>query len=122
MFAAQLAAMQAQLHALQAKISSLQPASAKQLADDHAGQQPLIVPEPPATAPAAAAEKFIDIVFGFGSIIEDSSRSRSKDHETGRLAPGLSADVLVTDGNPVTDLSAITRPVMVYCRGNQASA
>ena len=86
--AAQLAAMQAQLHALQAKVSSLQPASAKQLADDHAGQQPLIVPVPPPTAPAAAAEmKFIDIVFGFGSIIEDSSRSRSKDHETGRLAP-----------------------------------
>ena len=36
--------------------------------------------------------------------------------ETGRLAPGLSADVLVVDGNPLEDLGALLRPVLVLAR------
>ena len=56
------------------------------------------------------------------SATSDAAIALGIEAQTGRLTPGLSADVLVTDGNPVTDLSAITRPVMVYCRGTQASA
>ena len=56
------------------------------------------------------------------SATSDAAIALGIEAQTGRLAPGLSADVLVIDGNPVTDLSAITRPVMVYCRGTQARA
>jgi imidazolonepropionase-like amidohydrolase len=37
--------------------------------------------------------------------------------ETGRLAPGLAADVLVVDGDVETDLEALGRPVAVLVRG-----
>jgi len=56
------------------------------------------------------------------SATSDAAIALGIEELTGRLAPGLSADVLVIDGNPITDLSAITRPVMVYCRGAQARA
>lgn len=36
---------------------------------------------------------------------------------TGRLAPGMDADVLVVDGDPTADLAALTRPVAVWARG-----
>ena len=37
--------------------------------------------------------------------------------ETGRLAPGLAADVLVVDGDAETDLEVLGRPVTVFVRG-----
>lgn len=36
---------------------------------------------------------------------------------TGRVAPGYDADLLAVDGDPLTDLSAIHRPVAVLARG-----
>ena len=36
---------------------------------------------------------------------------------SGRLSTGLSADILVLDGDPLTDLTALTRPVAVWARG-----
>lgn len=39
------------------------------------------------------------------------------EHLTGSLTAGKDADILLLDGNPLEDLSAITRPVQVYCRG-----
>jgi len=36
---------------------------------------------------------------------------------TGRLAPGLEADVLIVDGDPLTDLAALDRPVGIWARG-----
>jgi len=39
---------------------------------------------------------------------------------TGRLAPGMEADVLVVDGDPTADLGALTRPVAVWARGRVA--
>jgi imidazolonepropionase-like amidohydrolase len=38
----------------------------------------------------------------------------------GRLAPGYDADVLVVDGDPLTDPSAIDRIRAVYSRGRRA--
>jgi imidazolonepropionase-like amidohydrolase len=38
---------------------------------------------------------------------------------TGRLAPGLSADLLVVDGNLMSDPKALSRPVAVLVRGSQ---
>ena len=40
--------------------------------------------------------------------------------ETGRLQPGLSADILVVDGDPTRDLEALLRPVLVLSRGEIA--
>lgn len=36
---------------------------------------------------------------------------------TGRLAPGMAADVLLVDGDPLRDLTALTRPVAVWAAG-----
>ncbi len=36
---------------------------------------------------------------------------------SGRLRAGLAADILVLDGDPLTDLAALTRPVGVWARG-----
>lgn len=43
-------------------------------------------------------------------------------HLTGCLAPGMEADVLLLDGDPLTELDAITRPVETYLRGRCVAA
>ncbi len=40
---------------------------------------------------------------------------------TGRLAPGLAADLLVADGDPVTDPGALERVRLVVRRGREVS-
>ncbi|HTO51844.1 MAG TPA: amidohydrolase family protein [Myxococcota bacterium] len=40
--------------------------------------------------------------------------------ETGQIAPGFAADLLVVDGNPLEDLGALLRPVLVLLRGRVA--
>jgi hypothetical protein len=37
--------------------------------------------------------------------------------DTGRLAAGMRADLLLVDGDPLTDLAALTRPVAVWAAG-----
>ena len=49
----------------------------------------------------------------------DAARALGLADETGRIAEGFSADLLVVDGDPLTDLTAVTRPVHVFCRGRQ---
>ena len=39
--------------------------------------------------------------------------------ETGSLRAGLSADVLIVDGNPLRDLGALGKPRAVYARGER---
>ncbi len=36
---------------------------------------------------------------------------------TGRIKAGMEADILLVDGNPLDDITAITRTAHVYCRG-----
>jgi imidazolonepropionase-like amidohydrolase len=38
-------------------------------------------------------------------------------HETGALGPGLAADILVLEGDPLEDLEALRRPRLVVARG-----
>jgi imidazolonepropionase-like amidohydrolase len=47
----------------------------------------------------------------------EAARALELERVTGRLAPGLAADVLVVDGNPLEDLAALTRPRLVIARG-----
>ncbi len=42
--------------------------------------------------------------------------------QTGRLAPGLAADVMLLDGDPLSDLTALTRPIGVWARGREIRA
>ncbi len=47
----------------------------------------------------------------------EAARALGLEHETGRLTPGLAADILVVDGNPLEDLGALLRPILVVARG-----
>ena len=39
--------------------------------------------------------------------------------ETGQISPGLSADLLLCDGNPLQDLTTLQKPVQVFSRGQE---
>jgi imidazolonepropionase-like amidohydrolase len=43
------------------------------------------------------------------------------DAETGSLATGLAADVMVVRGNPLRDLSLLEQPSLVIARGEEVS-
>ena len=47
----------------------------------------------------------------------ESARALGLEHETGRIAPGLSADFLVLEGDPLEDLAALDDPEWVVIRG-----
>lgn len=47
----------------------------------------------------------------------EAARALGLEGETGRIAPGLSADFLVLDGNPLEDLAALRDPEYVVFRG-----
>jgi imidazolonepropionase-like amidohydrolase len=60
---------------------------------------------PPATALRAMTATGADVI----------GRGATK----GRLRPGCDADVLAVDGDPLTDPSALLRPVAVWHRGRR---
>jgi imidazolonepropionase-like amidohydrolase len=47
----------------------------------------------------------------------ECARALGLEGVTGELRAGLAADVLVVDGNPLEDLSALLRPILVVARG-----
>ena len=55
------------------------------------------------------------------SATSDAARALGIGRQTGSLQVNMNADVLVVDGNPLTDLSALTRPAHVFCRGARAT-
>ena len=50
-----------------------------------------------------------------------SARALGLAETSGRITPGLSADLLIVEGDPSRDLEALQRPVAVYYRGELVS-
>jgi imidazolonepropionase-like amidohydrolase len=50
-----------------------------------------------------------------------AARACGLDDRTGRLAAGLQADLLVVDGDPLIDVTALQRPRLVLARGREVS-
>lgn len=51
------------------------------------------------------------------SATSNAARALGIDKQTGALLAGLRADILLLDGNPLTNLTALTSPVSVWARG-----
>jgi imidazolonepropionase-like amidohydrolase len=51
------------------------------------------------------------------SATSDAARALGLDAVTGQLAAGLDADVVLLDGDPLADLTALTRPVGIWAAG-----
>jgi imidazolonepropionase-like amidohydrolase len=56
------------------------------------------------------------------SATSDAARALGIAHLTGTLQTGKAADILLLDGDPLADLSAVTRPAKVYCGGRSVLA
>ena len=56
------------------------------------------------------------------SATSNAARALGLDKQTGALLPGFAADILLVDGNPLTDLAALTSPVGVWTKGRNILA
>lgn len=56
------------------------------------------------------------------SATSDAARALRLDHKTGHLKVGHDADLVIVDGDPISNLDAITKPVHVLARGATALA
>ncbi len=75
---------------------------------------------PEALAVFAALAKLSN-VDALRSATSESARALGLEAVTGRLLPGLEADILVVPGDPLSDLSALQEPLCVVARGKRVS-
>ena len=68
-------------------------------------------------APEQLVAAGLDPAAALRVMTSDAARACGLEHGKGRIAPGFDADILVLDGNPVQDLSAVRRVLAVYARG-----
>jgi imidazolonepropionase-like amidohydrolase len=67
---------------------------------------------------AALTEGGFSIADAVASATAVAARACGLAQVTGRLKPGLAADLLLVDGNLERDITALQRPVAVFIRGN----
>jgi len=67
---------------------------------------------------AALVEGGFSIADAVASATAVAAQACGLAHVTGRLQPGLAADILVVDGNLERDIAVLQRPAMVLIRGN----
>ncbi|WP_309136848.1 amidohydrolase family protein [Streptomyces sp. CG 926] len=90
-----------------------------------------LLPGTDAGVPHAVFDGFVSSLEFFGHIgldparivdlaTTDAARALGIDADTGRLAPGLRADLLVVDGDPLTDLAALRSVRLVVAGGRTA--
>lgn len=60
----------------------------------------------------------VDNTFALHTATQVNAELLGLAEETGTVAPGMSADILVTRGNPLDDLTALRDPLHVMCRGD----
>ncbi|MFJ5276812.1 amidohydrolase family protein [Streptomyces parvulus] len=72
---------------------------------------------------AAGLEVMLDLGLTPKEVIRSATSRASEalglSHVTGRLEVGLSADVLAVDGNPLTDIAALQRPIFAMAGGRR---
>jgi imidazolonepropionase-like amidohydrolase len=73
---------------------------------------------PEALAVFAALAKLSN-VDALRSATSESARALGMEDVTGALRPGLEADVLVVDGDPLSDLAVLQKPLLVLARGSR---
>jgi imidazolonepropionase-like amidohydrolase len=57
--------------------------------------------------------------YTLASATSRSARALGIDHVTGSIQTGLSADLLIVDGDPLKNLSALEKPLAVWARGRR---
>jgi imidazolonepropionase-like amidohydrolase len=77
--------------------------------------------------PPLGATSFMPEVRALGAVLSNSEIIQTmthnaavflqRDHEIGAIAPGMVADLVLVDGNPLTDITALTRVRRVWQRG-----
>ena len=103
--------------ALQARFSRMRKAGCRLIASTDAG-----IPNVRHHELSSALEVFA-VLAGLSNV--ETLRAATSDcadaiglkQETGQVSPGLSADLLLCDGNPLLDLATLQRPVQVFSRG-----
>lgn len=71
----------------------------------------------PAALPVFAEIAGLEPVEVLRAATSNAARALELEDRTGQLVPGLEADLLVVEGDPLDDLSALERPRLVVARG-----
>ncbi len=74
------------------------------------------LPEALAVFAALAKLSNVDVL---RSATSESARALGMEDVTGALRPGLEADVLIVDGDPLGDLAVLQKPLLVLARGSR---
>ena len=97
-------------------------AGAFMIAGSDAGLAPIKPHDVLRFAPEELVAVGMDPAGALRAMTSEAARACGLEHRKGRIAPGFDADVLVLDGDPLQDVSAIRSLRAVYARGPLAWA
>ncbi len=102
---------------MRAVFAELRAAGARLIASTDAGIPGVRHDRLPQALPVLARFADLSPVDALRAATSEPARALELDAETGRLAPGLAADVLVVRGDPLEDLERLAEPALVLARG-----